>query len=181
MSNPRVVSNQDLTCVIESNTLWIMEYLITCVLCQIHLWALHQLWFEPIAIGATTFGWVFNLFALLPEWNSICTSESNIVATYWPNSITNGIWSPQDAKLGVKLGIWYRRIGCKVFNHPSSQIGVLGGAVLLLAKVSDQNCQKSQVAPGGRLWQMMYNEKFCRYRQRSSATARADKYFFVCG
>ena len=98
--------------------------------------------------------------------NSICTSESNIAANYWPDSNTNGIWSANDAKLGVKLGIWYQRIGCKVFNHPASQIGAGWVGPPVLAKVSDQNCQKSQVAHGGRGWQMMYNEKFCRYCQQ---------------
>ena len=65
--------------------------------------------------------WVFNLCAFLPEWSLNCTeSESNIAAIVSWN--TNGVWSASHAKLGVKLGIWYQRIGCKVLNHEASQI-----------------------------------------------------------
>ena len=123
--------------------------------------------------------WVFNLCAFLPEWSLNCTeSESNIAAIVSRN--TNGIWSANHAKLGVKLGIWYQRIGCKVLNHQASQIWLGWVGLVSFSQRSPTRIVRKVALLLVAGWQMMYNEKFCRYCQPSSATTRVDKYFFGC-
>ena len=160
-----VVPDQGVMCVIESNTLWIMEYSITCVLRQIRLWALHQLWIVASitteSIHGIAFAWTFNLVAFLTEWNLNFTSEYQTLQQQiidltaiqmvsdhptMPNWESN--WS----------NLISRGIGCKVFNHLASQArsGWVDGWGHF-AKVSDQNCQKSQeqllvVASRGDKW-----------------------------
>ena len=180
-----VVPDQDLMCVIESNTLWIMEYSITCVLCQIRLWELHQLWIVASitteSIRGRAFGWTFNLVAFLPEWNLNCTSEyqtlqQQIIDLTAIQMVSDHQTMPNWESNWANL--ISRGIGCKVFNHLASgpDRGGLGGATL--QRSPTRIVRKVKSSSWWPRWQMMYNEKFWRYCQRSSPTKKADKYFF---
>ena len=150
----------NLTCVIESNTLWIMEYLITCVARQIHLWALHQLWCASITIGAAEFGWVFNLFGGIQFAHLNQTLQQIIDLTAiqmvsdqqtMPNWESN--WVFDISALDVKYSIIRR-----------ARSGWVGWGRQFSQRSPTRIVRKVKLL--GRGWQMMYNEKFCRYCQQ---------------
>ena len=106
---------------------------------------------------------------------------SNIAAAnYWPDSNTNGIRSPNHAKLGVKLGKFDIKgaldVKYSIIWGKPDRGGLMGGATL--QRSPTRIVRKVKSSSWWPRWQMMYNEKFWRYCHRSSPTTRADSYFF---